>query len=187
MELQSHSSISGVQNNSNYLELQNQKEQDLAMDYGTQAQKLHNHSLEPIENTNDCLSKRYCSGCIGVPITVLDKYNPEQLEIVKFRKGDDGKDLTYTTGVTHLSNKQQAGILHLTSEFWSARYCNGIIGVPITFLDKWSEKQFKIIGLQSSAGYNKEIVGIPLLIKGDARPRIERKTTYARIFIKKIL
>ena len=29
----------------------------------------------------------------GVPISFLDKYNPEQFEIVKFRKGDDDKDL----------------------------------------------------------------------------------------------
>ena len=33
-------------------------------------------------------------GVIGVPITFLDKYNPEQFEIVKFRKGDDDKDLS---------------------------------------------------------------------------------------------
>jgi hypothetical protein len=33
-------------------------------------------------------------GQIGVPITFLDKYNPEQFEIIKFRKGDDDKDLT---------------------------------------------------------------------------------------------
>ena len=33
---------------------------------------------------------------VGVPITYLEKYNPEQFEIVKFRKGNDGKDLTYT-------------------------------------------------------------------------------------------
>lgn len=33
------------------------------------------------------------SGDMGVPITFLDKYNPEQFEIVKFRKGDDDKDL----------------------------------------------------------------------------------------------
>lgn len=32
---------------------------------------------------------------IGVPITYLDKHNPDQFEIVKFRKGNDGKDLTY--------------------------------------------------------------------------------------------
>lgn len=33
-------------------------------------------------------------GHMGVPITFLDKYNPEQFEIIKFRKGDDDKDLT---------------------------------------------------------------------------------------------
>lgn len=33
-------------------------------------------------------------GLMGVPITFLHKYNPAQFEIVKFRKGDDGKDLS---------------------------------------------------------------------------------------------
>ena len=33
------------------------------------------------------------NGVIGVPITFLDKYCPEQFEIVKFRKGNDDKDL----------------------------------------------------------------------------------------------
>ncbi len=32
-------------------------------------------------------------GCMGVPITFLHKFNPQQFEIVRFRKGDDGKDL----------------------------------------------------------------------------------------------
>ena len=32
-------------------------------------------------------------GVMGVPITFLDKYNPEQFEIIQFRKGNDGKDL----------------------------------------------------------------------------------------------
>lgn len=32
-------------------------------------------------------------GHIGVPITFLDKFNPNQFEIIKFRKGDDDKDL----------------------------------------------------------------------------------------------
>lgn len=31
---------------------------------------------------------------MGVPITFLDKYNPEQFEIIKFRKGNDEKDLS---------------------------------------------------------------------------------------------
>ncbi len=33
------------------------------------------------------------SGAMGVPITFLDKYNPDQFEIIKFRKGEDDKDL----------------------------------------------------------------------------------------------
>lgn len=35
-------------------------------------------------------------GVMGVPITFLGDYNPEQFEIVAFRKGDDGKDLVFT-------------------------------------------------------------------------------------------
>lgn len=33
-------------------------------------------------------------GTMGVPITFLHKFNPDQFEIIKFRKGDDGKDLS---------------------------------------------------------------------------------------------
>ena len=34
---------------------------------------------------------------MGVPISFLDKYCPEQFEIVEFRKGADGKDLVYSS------------------------------------------------------------------------------------------
>lgn len=34
------------------------------------------------------------TGFIGVPITFLHKFNPDQFEIIKFRKGDDGNDLS---------------------------------------------------------------------------------------------
>ena len=30
---------------------------------------------------------------MGVPITFLNKHDSEQFEILRFRKGDDGKDL----------------------------------------------------------------------------------------------
>ena len=33
-------------------------------------------------------------GVMGVPITFLDKHNPDQFEIIKFRKGNDEKDLS---------------------------------------------------------------------------------------------
>ena len=32
-------------------------------------------------------------GVMGVPITFMNKYNPEQFKIVRFRKGNDNKDL----------------------------------------------------------------------------------------------
>ena len=38
------------------------------------------------------------SGVMGVPISFLDKYSPEQFEIIKFRHGDDGKDLRLKDG-----------------------------------------------------------------------------------------
>ncbi len=34
------------------------------------------------------------SGVMGVPITFLHKFNPNQFEIIRFRKGNDGKDLS---------------------------------------------------------------------------------------------
>ncbi len=44
-----------------------------------------------VNRTQD-IPKDY-SGLMGVPITFLHKYNPDQFEIIKFRKGDDDKDL----------------------------------------------------------------------------------------------
>ncbi|MCL2743531.1 MAG: adenine-specific methyltransferase EcoRI family protein [Planctomycetaceae bacterium] len=60
---------------------------------------------------------------------------------------------------------------------------DGAMGVPITFLDKYNPNQFVIIGL-AAGGYNREIVGLEKNpdIK-DARPLINGKNTYARIFI----
>ena len=63
---------------------------------------------------------------------------------------------------------------------------DGVMGVPITFLDKYNPDQFEILGLSASAGYNAEIVGIPFLGDKDARPLINGKNTYARIFIKRL-
>lgn len=44
-----------------------------------------------------CIPSNY-KGVMGVPISFLDKYNPDQFEIVSFRKGNDGKDLVFTRG-----------------------------------------------------------------------------------------
>ena len=60
----------------------------------------------------------------------------------------------------------------------------GVMGVPITYIDKYNPDQFEILGMASSAGYNPEIVGIPFIGDKDARPLINGKNTYARVFIK---
>ena len=57
---------------------------------------LSEHESGYKEKIEEALSNSiYCSGCVGVPITFLDKYCPEQFEIVQFRKGTDDKDLCY--------------------------------------------------------------------------------------------
>lgn len=61
---------------------------------------------------------------------------------------------------------------------------SGIMGVPISFLDKYCPEQFYILGMASSAGYNPNIVGINFLGQKDARPLINNKNTYARVFIR---
>lgn len=62
---------------------------------------------------------------------------------------------------------------------------DGVMGVPITFLDKYCPEQFEIMGMSASAGYNPEIVGIAFLGEKDARPLIGGKNTYARVFTKR--
>jgi len=41
------------------------------------------------------------TGYIGVPITFIDKYNPGQFKIVRFRKGNDNKDLSINGKYTY--------------------------------------------------------------------------------------
>lgn len=59
-------------------------------------QYAHYDNYDAIEVPyTDAIPSDY-DGVMGVPITFLDKYNPDQFEIVSFRKGVDGKDLVYT-------------------------------------------------------------------------------------------
>ena len=104
---------------------------------------------------------------MGVPITYLDKHNPEQFEITRFRKGDDGKDLAYTR------EREREREYSRTSESSSRGRCNGIMGVPITFLDKFDPDQFEIVGNEYTLGIER------------GRGYINGKRMYSRIFIKR--
>lgn len=55
-------------------------------------QKYDNYNAIEVSYTSTIPSDY--SGEMGVPISFLDKYCPEQFDIVKFRKGDDERDLS---------------------------------------------------------------------------------------------
>jgi hypothetical protein len=54
--------------------------------------KFDNYDAINVDKTKD-IPLDY-NGIMGVPITFLHKFNPEQFELIKFRKGDDDKDLS---------------------------------------------------------------------------------------------
>jgi len=61
--------------------------------------KYDNYDAINVDKTNE-IPMDY-KGAMGVPITFIDKYNPEQFEIVKFRKGNDDKDLSINGKYTY--------------------------------------------------------------------------------------
>lgn len=62
--------------------------------YGNEKEYPHYDNYDGI-NVNKTQDIPYdYNGYMGVPITFLHKFNPEQFEIIKFRKGNDDKDLS---------------------------------------------------------------------------------------------
>ena len=62
--------------------------------HGNEAEypKFDNYDAINVNKTQDIPSDY--DGVMGVPITFLHKYNPDQFELIKFRKGNDDKDLS---------------------------------------------------------------------------------------------
>jgi len=62
--------------------------------YGSESEypKFDNYDAINVNKTKD-IPMDY-KGVMGVPITFLHKFNPAQFEIIKFRKGNDDKDLS---------------------------------------------------------------------------------------------
>jgi len=54
--------------------------------------RYDNYDAIEVAKTADIPKDWY--GDIGVPITYMAQYNPDQFQIIKFRKGDDDKDLS---------------------------------------------------------------------------------------------
>lgn len=114
---------------------------------------------------------------LGVPISYLSKHNPDQFDIVKFRKGNDDKDLMITSGQASVSEtSEREREYNHTSASSSEGRCNGVMGVPITFLSRYNPDQFEIIGLDRY---------IPDNPKYGYRFTINGHETYARVIIRR--
>lgn len=181
----------------------------------TQQQEKMARILEESLNTEEFSSERYCNGIAGVPITFLDKYNPEQFEIVNandYRKAENVpikshgliKDkegaVKKNCVCQNLHQEETLNCSHLEAAdgispengnmqgFLSDRYCNGIIGVPVTFLDKMNPNQFKIIGrADGNIKYDTPECYIPGFADKGGTPMINTKFLYKRILIQKKL
>lgn len=129
--------------------------------------KYDNYDAINVDKVADIPCDYY--GVMGVPITFLDKYNPEQFEIVEFRRGADGKDLVY-------SNLVGGAKRSLISEYSSVD------------ADRRTDEQ--------SERYNRErqeqicansysTTAIPGMIK-NKEGMINGKITYARVLIRRL-
>ena len=67
------------------------------------------------------LSRERCSGIMGVPITFLDKYNPEQFEIIGMTASADTMDNPVQLGETFMSEyRRQGGTGHFSANMYGS-------------------------------------------------------------------
>lgn len=131
---------------------------------------------------------------MGVPITYLDKHNPEQFEIIGASRwmGRPMSEIapkgTYVSGgvrfylpvessqIVHVERERESplplslrqsghqapqGIDGCMTGSSSSGRCSGVMGVPITFLDKYNPEQFEIVGCADYTGkYGSDEIGI---------------------------
>ena len=186
MEHQSPSLINTTQNNLKSLERQNQKEKDLVTDCGLQNQESHSLLSASSENISVCLQERYCNGIAGVPITFLDKYSPEQFEIVNandYRKTEDvpvkphglikDKDASITFSETQKSiDKKESKNIIAKSRAEQSR----------AEQSRAEQSRSGLSTHESASGRNSE-----LLAPGSDGWHIDGKRKYARVFVRQIL
>ena len=180
LECQSHSLTSTTQHSLKSLEQQSQKEKDSATACGLQNQELRSLLSTSNENISACLQERYCNGIAGVPITFLDKYSPEQFEIVNandYRKTEDVpvkshgliKDKDASITLSESQKEMQKGIDKKDSENIIAK-------------SRAEQSRGGLSMHESVSGRSSE-----LLSPGSDGWHIAGKRKYARIFVRQVL
>ena len=141
--------------------------------------KYDNYDAINVDRTVDIPCDYY--GVMGVPITFLSQYNPEQFEIVAFRKGNDGKDLVYS----FTDNSQS---VHVERERERRAATHGAAVLPHTHSQNTDTPQLMENGhmLTDSASTHAYsfATSIPGMIK-NTEGKISGKITYARITIRR--
>lgn len=142
---------------------------------------------------------------MGVPITYMDKFNPEQFEII-------GVDFDLTSPIELDNDKTGTGRFYVTREKERAfilsnrdtqeeiknilindigvpenqiEYRNGVMGVPITFFDRYNPEQYIIIGLTASWDETSNVKELKLSDKHRHNPILNNENVYRRLLIKR--
>ena len=125
-------------------------------------------------------------GVMGVPITFMNKHNPDQFEIVKFRKGDDDKDLAINKKCPYfrILIKRKPIQFEIVAAMTTTKVDDYNFGYPyINGIKKYARILIKRKPIQF------EILGIDRYIKDNPnygkRFTINGKEKYARILIKR--
>ena len=142
--------------------------------------KYDNYDAVNVDRTVDIPCDYY--GVMGVPITFLSQYNPEQFEIVAFRKGNDGKDLVYSftdnSQAVHVEREREREreTAHGAAVLQNSHSQN--IGTP-----QLMENAHMSMDSANTHGYS-FATSIPGMIK-NTEDKICGKITYARITIRR--
>lgn len=133
----------------NYDAINVDKVSHIPKDYEPCWYKCHNASncrYAQTEGLEDkVLCEHACNGEIGVPITYLDKHNPEEMKILANGGSYKGEGSIAEELFVYRERERRS-----TNESSSAgcRKCNGVMGVPITFLDKYNPELFEIVAFR---------------------------------------
>lgn len=118
-------------------------------------------------------------GVIGVPITFLGSYCPDQFEIVSFRKGEDGKDLVFTREREREFNHTFVSLFDLDpgndKKFRRKSEWENYL--------RQNNNQTKII--EPIDYFFPGVISIPGLMNNPKDTKISGKSTYARLLIKR--
>lgn len=137
----------------------------LENDYG-KIEYPHYDNYDAIEVPfTECIPSDY-EAAMGVPITFLDKWNADQFEIVgadfnlaRPEPLPDGKNGTgrfyvrereskaLVLALGHSEEEMRKSLLSMGVPISDMTWVSGVMGVPITFMDKYNSEQFEIVGM----------------------------------------